>query len=29
MKRILVLKPDNITTKQYEKLNSVIENWGK
>ena len=29
MKRILVLKPDNITTKQYERLNYVIENWGK
>lgn len=29
MKRVLVFKPDNITTKQYELLNSVIENWDK
>ncbi len=28
MKRVLMLKPDNITTRQYEKLNYVIENWG-
>lgn len=27
MKRVLVFRPDNITTKQYELLNSVIENW--
>lgn len=29
MKRILVAKPDNITTKEYETLISVIDNWGK
>lgn len=29
MKRMLVLKPDNITTKEYEKLMSVIDNWGE
>lgn len=29
MKRILVIKPDNITTKEYAKLMSVIENWGE
>ena len=29
MKRVLVFEPDNITTKQYELLNSVIENWDK
>ena len=29
MKRILVAKPDNITTKQYDKLQDVIARWGK
>ena len=29
MKRVLVFKPDNITTKQYELLNTVIEDWDK
>ncbi len=29
MKRILVIKPDNITTKEYAKLMSVIENWSE
>lgn len=29
MKRMLVTKPDNITTKEYDKLMSVIDNWGK
>ena len=28
MKRMLVLSPDNITTKQYDLLLSTIENWG-
>lgn len=28
MKRCLVLKPDNITTKQYDLLLSTINNWG-
>lgn len=28
MKRCLVFKPDNITTKQYDLLLSTIENWG-
>ena len=29
MKRMLVAQPDNITTKEYDLLLSVIENWGK
>lgn len=29
MKRSLVLKPDNITTKQYDLLTATINNWGK
>jgi len=29
MKRMLVLSPDNITTKQYDLLVLTIENWGK
>lgn len=29
MKRMLVAEPDNITTKEYDLLVSVIENWGK
>ena len=29
MKRALVNKPDNITTKEYKKLQDVIRNWGK
>lgn len=29
MKRMLVLKPDNITTKEYDRLVNLIENWGK
>lgn len=29
MKRMLVTKPDNITTKEYDTLMSVIDNWGK
>lgn len=29
MKRVLMLKPDNITTKEYDLLASVIDNWGK
>ncbi len=29
MKRMLVARPDNITTKEYAKLMSVIENWGE
>lgn len=29
MKRVLVLQPDNITTKQYDLLISVIDNWGE
>lgn len=29
MKRMLVTQPDNITTKEYGKLMSVIDNWGK
>ena len=29
MKRMLVTQPDNITTKEYSKLMSVIDNWGK
>lgn len=29
MKRMLVTQPDNITTKKYGKLMSVIDNWGK
>lgn len=29
MKRILMLKPDNITTKQYDKVLFTINNWGK
>ena len=28
IKRILLLKPDNITTKQYDLLLSTISNWG-
>ncbi len=28
MKRVLLLKPDNITTKQYDLLLSTIDNWG-
>lgn len=28
MKRCLVFKPDNITTKQYDLLLSTIDNWG-
>lgn len=29
MKRALVNKPDNITTREVEMLQSVIDNWGK
>ena len=29
MKRMLVTQPDNITTKEYGKLMSFIDNWGK
>ena len=29
MKRVLVFMPDNITTKRYDKLTSIIENWEK
>lgn len=29
MKRVLMLNPDNITTKQVELLHSTIDNWGK
>lgn len=29
MKRVLNFMPDNITTKQYELLDSIIENWNK
>lgn len=29
MKRALVNQPDNITTKEVDKLKEVIENWGK
>ena len=29
MKRALVIKPDNITTRNPEKLQEVIDNWGK
>lgn len=29
MKRVLITKPDNITTKEYDLLKSVIQNWGK
>ena len=29
MKRVLNFRPDNITTRQYELLESVIENWEK
>ncbi len=29
MKRMLVAQPDNITTKEYGRLMSVIDNWGK
>ena len=29
MKCMLVTQPDNITTKEYGKLMSVIDNWGK
>lgn len=29
MKRMLVTQPDNITTKKYGKLMTVIDNWGK
>jgi len=29
MKRMLVTQPDNITTKEYGKLMTVIDNWGK
>lgn len=29
MKRMLVTQPDNITTKEYGKLMSVIDKWGK
>ncbi len=28
MKRMLISKPDNITTKEYERLTNLIENWG-
>lgn len=28
-KKMLVIKPDNITTKNPEMINEVIENWGK
>lgn len=28
MKRVLMLKPDNITTKEYDKLRDVIDHWG-
>ena len=29
MKRILTIQPDNITTKEYDLLMSVIDNWGE
>ncbi|MCD7871969.1 MAG: glycerophosphodiester phosphodiesterase [Clostridiales bacterium] len=29
MKRMLMAHPDNITTKQYDRLISVIDNWGE
>lgn len=29
MKRVLMINPDNITTKQVELLHSTIDNWGK
>ncbi len=29
MKRILTIQPDNITTKEYDCLMSVIDNWGE
>lgn len=29
MKRMLVCKPDNITTKEYDRLGQVIREWGK
>lgn len=29
IKRVLLLKPDNITTKEYDLINSIIENWGE
>lgn len=29
MKRALTLSPDNITTKEYDRLISVIDNWGE
>lgn len=28
MKRILTIKPDNVTTKESEKLNEIINKWG-
>ncbi len=28
-KKMLVIKPDNITTKDPDLINSVVENWGK
>ncbi len=28
MRRMLVIGPDNITTKKYDKLANLIENWG-
>lgn len=29
MKRVLTIRPDNITTKEYDLLLSVIDNWGE
>ncbi|MCD7722784.1 MAG: glycerophosphodiester phosphodiesterase [Clostridiales bacterium] len=29
MKRMLVLQPDNITTKEYDRLVNIIETWGE
>ena len=29
MKRVLVFRPDNITTKKYDRLISIIDNWEK
>ncbi|MCR5207137.1 MAG: glycerophosphodiester phosphodiesterase [Eubacterium sp.] len=29
IKRMLIIKPDNITTRQVELLQSIIDNWGK
>lgn len=29
IKRVLMLKPDNITTSEFDKMNEIIDNWGK